>query len=238
LALSQPGKLPPLEDSNDVYGCVITQLLPPGLTGLMAAALLAALMSTVSGALNSIATLFSYDLYQRWRPGTPDHKLVIIGRCATFVAMILAILWSPLIAHFESIYQGANTVICYIAPPITTVFIWGVFWRRASSRAAMATLGIGSLLGLVVFFLDWFKEHTGWNVQFMMASFYLFVVCSLILVVGSLFWPHKHTARSEKLVWKHPWEALQEKGWKGIGNYKLLAGVLFVTMIVLYIVFA
>jgi SSS family solute:Na+ symporter len=238
LALIQQGKLPPLDDSKNVYAFLITRLLPPGLTGLMAAALLAALMSTVSGALNSIATLFSYDLYRRWRPETPDHQLVIIGRCATFVAMVLAILWSPLIARFESIYQGVNTVICYIAPPITAVFIWGVFWRRASSRAALATLTIGSLLGLIVFFLDWFKEHTGWNVQFMMASFYLFVVCSLILVVASLFWPHQHTAQSEKLVWKHPWEALQERGWKGIGNYKLLAGVLFVTMIVLYIVFA
>ena len=265
LALINQGKLPPLEESKDVYAFLITRLLPPGLTGLMAAALLAALMSTVSGALNSIATLFSYDLYRRWRPETPDHKLVIIGRCATFVAMVLAILWSPLIARFESIYQGVNTVICYIAPPITAVFIWGVFWRRASSRGALVTLASGSLLGFIVFLLDWYKDRTpffvtkpvewmarrfgwelperfylgtGWNVQFMMASFYLFVICSVILVIASLFWPHQHTAQSEKLVWKHPWEALQERGWKGIGNYKLLAGVLFVTMVVLYIVFA
>lgn len=238
LSLINQGKLPALEDSKNVYAFMITHLLPTGLTGIMAAALLAALMSTVSGALNSIATLFSYDLYKRWRPDTPDHKLVIIGRIATFVAMILAILWSPLIAHFQSIYQGANTVICYIAPPITAVFIWGVFWKRASSRGALMTLAVGSFLGLAVFLLDWYKEYTGWNVQFMMAAFYLFVICSAILVVASLIWPHKHTPQSERLVWKHPWEALQDEGWRGIGNYKLLAGVLFVTMIVLYIRFA
>jgi SSS family solute:Na+ symporter len=238
LALISQGKLPALEDSKNVYAFMITHLLPTGLTGIMAAALLAALMSTVSGALNSIATLFSYDLYRRWRPDTPDHQLVIIGRIATFVAMILAILWSPLIAHFQSIYQGANTVICYIAPPITTVFIWGVFWRRASSKGALATLAIGSFLGLVVFLLDWYKEYTGWRVQFMMASFYLFVICSVILVVSSSIWPHQHTEQSQKLVWKHPWEALQDKGWPGIGNYKLLAGALFVIMVALYIKFA
>ena len=265
LALIHQGKLPALEDSKDVYAFMITNLLPTGLTGVMAAALLAALMSTVSGALNSIATLFSYDLYRRWRPETPDHKLVIIGRIATFVAMVLAILWSPLIARFESIYQGANTVICYVAPPITTVFIWGVFWRRASSKGALATLAVGSSLGLVVFLLDWFKDHTprfvtyiaetlaswrgwelpdrlyegtGWNIQFMMASFYLFVICSVVLVAGSLVWPHQHTPQSERLVWKHPWEAMQDKGWRGIGNYKLLAGVLFIVMIILYIRFA
>jgi SSS family solute:Na+ symporter len=238
LALIHQGKLPALEDSKDVYAFMITHLLPTGLTGLMAAALLAALMSTVSGALNSIATLFSYDLYRRWRPQTPDRTLVIIGRLATFVAMILAILWSPFIAKFTSIYQGSNTVICYIAPPITTVFIWGVFWRRASSRGALTTLAAGSLLGLIVFLLDWYKEYTGWKVQFMYAAFWLFVICSVILVVTSLIWPHQHTPQSERLVWKHPWEALRDPGWKGVLNYKLLAGVLFVAMIALYVIFA
>jgi len=238
LALIKQGKLPPLADSKDVYAFMITHLLPPGLTGLMAAALLAALMSTVSGALNSIATLFSYDLYRRWRPDTPDRQLVIIGRAATFVAMVIAIFWSPLIARFQSIYQGANTIICYIAPPITTVFIWGVFWRRASSRAALITLTVGSALGLTVFLLDWFKEQTGWHMQFMMAAFWLFVVCSVILVATSLIWPHRHTPQSERLVWKHPWQALQDPGWKGLLNYKLLAGVLFTVMVTLYIVFA
>lgn len=238
LALIKQGKLPPLADSKDVYAFMITHLLPPGLTGLMAAALLAALMSTVSGALNSIATLFSYDLYRRWRPDTPDRKLVVIGRIATFFAMLIAIFWSPLIAKFESIYQGANTIICYIAPPITTVFIWGVFWRRASSRAALATLTAGSALGLTVFLLDWFKERTGWHMQFMMAAFWLFVVCSTILVATSLIWPHQHTPQSERLVWKHPWQALQDPGWKGLLNYKLLAGVLFVVMVALYVIFA
>jgi len=224
--------------SDAVYAHMILELLPPGLQGILAAALLAALMSTVSGALNSIATLFSYDLYRRWRPDTPDHKLVIIGRLATFVAMIIAILWSPLVGHYKSIYQGVNTIICYLAPPITTVFIWGVFWRRASSRAALTTLVVGSFLGLTVFALDWYKEYTGWNVQFMMAAFYLFAICSAVLVVTSLLWPHEHTAESERLVWRNPLEALRERGWGGIGNYRLLAGLLFAIMVMLYIVFA
>jgi len=227
-----------------VYAHMILNLLPPGLRGVLAAALLAALMSTVSGALNSIATLFSYDLYRRWRPDTPDQKLVVIGRIATFVAMLIAIFWSPLVGHYKSIYQGSNTVICYLAPPITTVFIWGVFWRRASSRAALTTLAVGSFLGFTVFLLDWYKvlEHLqkehGWPVQFMLMAFYLFVVCSIILVVTSLIWPHQHTPQSERLVWKNPLEALREPGWKGILNYKVMAGLLFAIMILLYAVFA
>ncbi len=238
LALIRQGKLPELADSKDVYAFMITKLLPPGLIGVMVAALLAALMSTVSGALNSIATLFSYDLYKRWRPETSDHKLVIIGRIATAVAMVLAILWSPLIAHFQSIYQGSNTVICYLAPPITTVFVLGVFWRRASSAGALATLIIGSFLGFVVFLLDWFKTTTGWKLQFMMAAFWLFIICVVIHIVVSLLRPHQHTAESEKLVWGSPLEALKGKGWAGLGNYKVLAGILFVVMVALYVIFA
>jgi SSS family solute:Na+ symporter len=140
------------KDTLDTYGFMIRELLPIGLRGLLAAALLAALMGTVSGALNSIATLFSYDLYKRWRPNTSDHTLVTIGRIATFVAMVAAILWSPLLGRFESLFQGINAMISYIAPPITAVFLWGVLWKRASSIAAQTTLYFGSLLGLIVFY--------------------------------------------------------------------------------------
>jgi len=107
-ALVKQGKLPAFENSADTYSVLINHLLPVGLKGVVAAALLAALMSTVSGALNSIATLFSLDLYKRWRPATSEKKLTRIGRVVTFVAMVAAILWSPLIIHFQSIFQGVT----------------------------------------------------------------------------------------------------------------------------------
>lgn len=236
--LVQQGKLPAgPEDTGDTYAFMIRNLLPVGLKGVIAAALLAALMGTVSGALNSIATLFSYDIFKRWRPQTSDHKLVLIGRIVTFCAMILAIFWSPLIARYKSIYQGVVSVICYIAPPITAVFLLGVLWRRASGLGAQMTLYIGSALGLEVFLLEWFKKQTGWNIPAMMATFYLFLICVVIHVVVSLMAPHKHTPESLKLVWPHPLEALRSKGWPGIGNYKVLSAVLFVAMVVLYVIF-
>jgi len=238
LALINQGILPELNDSRNTYDFMIRELLPTGLTGVMAAALLAALMSTVSGALNSIATLFSFDLYKRWRPETSHRKLVVIGRIATFVAMILAILWSPFVGRFPTLYQGINTIISYMAPPITVVFIYGVFWHKASSKGAMVTLISGSVLGLTVFLLDWFKESTGWSVPFLLSAFYLFLACSAIMITVSLFNPHKHTTESEQLVWKSPLEALRGQAWKGIGDYRFIAGFLFVVMVVLYIIFA
>ena len=245
LGLINQGKLPDdLTDSADTYAFMVSHLLPIGLKGVVAAALLAALMSTVSGALNSIATLFSYDIYRRWRPQASDRTLVTVGRIVTFVAMIAAIVWSPFVSHYESIFQGINAIICYVAPPITVVFLFGVFWRQASDKAAIATLWAGSFMGLVVFLLDWFKDkdwlkrYIEWKVPFMMASFYLFLLCSAILIVVSLFRPHKHTAESERLVWSDPRDALRGEAWKGIGNYKLLAALLFATMVALYVIFA
>jgi len=113
-----------------------------------------------------------------------------------------------------------------------------VLWRRASSKAALATLLAGSFLGLLVFLVDWFKDATGWNVPFMMSAFYLFLSCSAIMLVVSLARPHEHTVVSEKLVWKSPLEAVRWQGWTGIGNYKFLAALLFATMVTLYIIFA
>ena len=75
---------------------MITNLLPAGVVGLLAAAMLSALMSTVAGALNSISTLFSYDLYKRFRPDTSDRRLVFVGRLRAGVALVAAIGLVPL----------------------------------------------------------------------------------------------------------------------------------------------
>jgi SSS family solute:Na+ symporter len=237
-ALIRQGKLPAIADSADAYSVLIGFLLPVGLKGLVAAALLAALMSTVSGALNSISTLFSFDLYKRWRPAASERTLTRVGRIVTFAGMLAAIAWSPLISHFPSIFQGITALICYIAPPITAVFVWGVFWKRASAAASVATLAAGSVLGLTVFFLDWFKDATGWNVPSMMATFYLFLICSVILGVVSWLKPHSHTAESAALVWSNPIAALRERAGRGGLDYRILAAALFIIMICLYILFA
>lgn len=225
-------------DTKDTYAFMIRELLPVGVKGVITAALLAALMGTVAGAINSVSTLISYDLVKRWRPDTGEHTLVRIGRLTAVFTIILAVIWSIQLQRYESIFAGVSSLISYIAPPITAVFLWGVFWRRASSQAATVTLLLGSALGFTVFLLDWNKETTSWNIPFLMAAFYLFVICSVILFTVSMMKPHRHTEESERLVWAHPLDALRAPGWPGLADYRVLAGLLFCSMIGLYIVFS
>lgn len=226
-----------LPDTQDTYAFMIRELLPVGVKGVITAALLAALMGTVAGALNSVSTLVSYDLVKRWRPHTTDGNLVAVGRWTAFVTVILAVVWSLQLQHYESIFAGVSSLICYIAPPITAVFLGGVFWKRASSLGATVTMISGSALGFIVFLLDWNKEATGWNVPFLMAAFYLCVVCMMILVVVSLIRPHHHTEESKRLVWDNPLAALRSPGWPGLADYRIVAAALCCTMISLYIFF-
>ena len=249
LALVLQGKMPaPINprtgklDTLQTYVHMVAGWLPLGLRGIVIAALLAALMSTVSGALNSIATLFSYDLVKRWRPETSDHALVLVGRIVTFAAMLAAILWSPLLSHYEQLFKGITQMITYVAPPVTALFVWGVFWRRASATAALVTAWSGTGMGLACFVFEWrggftwLAEH-GVKIPFLMVAVYLFLACSAVMVIGSLEVPAQHTDESAKLVWANPLEAVRGRSWRGLGNYRVVAAVLAATMVGLYWVF-
>ncbi|ETZ19085.1 sodium:solute symporter [Pedobacter sp. V48] len=225
-------------NSKGIYTLMITQLLPSGLIGVLVAALLSGLMSQVSGALNSISTMVSYDMYQRYRPEASDKQLIRIGKMAAGIALVFSLGLLPLLNRYESIFSGINDIIAHIAPPITCVFLLGVFWKGASAQSAKLTLWIGSVLGVVVFAINKiFPETLIGHIPFMMMAFYLFCTCVVIQVSFSYIYPVQHTEESAQLYWKSPWEPLQGNAWKGLGNYKVLSGLLLLVTGVLYYIF-
>lgn len=225
-------------NSKGIYTVMITQLLPSGLTGIVAAALLSGLMSQISGALNAIATLCSYDLYKRYFPQATDRQLVKTGKIAAGLALLFSLALMPLLNSYESIFNGLNDVIAHIAPPITCVFLLGIFWKRASAGSAKLTLWIGSALGTLVFAISklWPQSLIG-NVPFMIMAFYLFCVCVLLQVIFTFCYPDSAGTDKKVLYWTSIREPLQSPGRKGIGNYKTLSLVLLLVMAVLFWLF-
>lgn len=242
--------LPPnvtVMSSKETYGLMIKNLMPVGLFGVMAAALMAALMGNLASAANSIATLFSYDLYRRFRPATPEPRLVLIGRLASLAAFLLGIGLVPLLDNYKSIFAGINDIIAHIAPPVSCVFAVGVFWPRASAFSAKWTMWIGSLTGALVFasktLHTWKPETFGWipafiyTTPFMLMAFFLLCFCLVLQVTLTLLRPKQASEDPHRLYWNHPLDALKSPGWPGLANYKVLAAMVFVAMGVLYYFF-
>ncbi len=224
--------------TKGVYTLMITQLVPKGLAGILAAALISGLMSQISGALNSIATLFSYDFYKRNRPAASDKKLVSVGRISAGIALLLSIALLPLINQYESLFNGINDVIAHLAPPITTVFLLGIFWKKASAKSAQYTLWIGSLLGAVAFILNKaIPDSIIGKIPFMMMAFYLCTLCVAIQVALSYVFPVQHTEESKKLFWQNWKEPLKSKSWPGIADYRIQSVILLIGIGVLYYIF-
>jgi SSS family solute:Na+ symporter len=223
------------QNAADTYTFLITHLLPVGLKGLVAAAMLAAAMQTCSAALNSTATLVAYDLFQRHNPTLGDAALVRIGKITTVAGTVLAIVASPLFGHYTTIFEGINKLISYVAPPITAVFLLGVFWKKASGKSAWITLVAGMALGAIAFGLDFTGAFRG---DFMLIAFLLLVACVGIMVVTTWLFPEPLKPEAVPLVWEDWREPLRgDAGGRGLGNYRVLTVVVLVVFAALYVVF-
>src|SRR5687768_4502595 len=140
---------------DEAYPTLVVRLLPPGVIGLMVAALLAALMSSLSATFNSASTLVTFDVYQKLNPGASEARLVAVGRIFTVVMVALGILWVPFIRYLSTeVYIYLQSVQAYISPPIAAVFLLGVFWPRANRHGAITALGAGAVLGASRFILE------------------------------------------------------------------------------------
>ena len=100
------------------------------------------------------------------------------------ICVVAAILWAPMIQNFHSILEGITKLQAYLAPSVTAVFLWGVFWRGASKTSAIASLAGGAVLGAILCPLDLFNIWTVHD-SFFMGSVYLILLCSAVLVVRS-----------------------------------------------------
>jgi solute:Na+ symporter, SSS family len=145
--LIRTGRLPPLPvgeggpDVNAVYPHLIASLLGPGLRGFLVAAVLGAIMSTVSSVVNATASVYTMDIFERWiRPGSSDRRLLRQGRLAGAATLALAWPLSVLVMDYRYVFTYSQNAWCILAIPIMLVFTLGALWSRPSERAAKAVL--------------------------------------------------------------------------------------------------
>ena len=137
-----------VERADRAFPMLVTTLLPVGLKGLVAGGLMAALMSSLASVFNSCSTIFTIDIYKQISPEKSEQFLVNIGKIATVVIVVLGIAWIPIMEKIGGgvMYQYLQNVQAYIAPPVTTVFLLGIIWKRVNAQAAIVTLFSGLFL--------------------------------------------------------------------------------------------
>lgn len=182
---------------------VLLNLLPAGLKGLSFAALTAAVVASLAGKANSIATIFTLDIYKKvLKPEASEKNLVLTGKIAVVVAMVLGVLIAPHLGiDKKGGFQYIQEYTGFVSPGIFAMFILGFFWKRATSNAALfATIGGFGLSLLLKFLPGWtdlswlsgmgfsVKNATGiYEIPFLDRMGFVFIFCILGMAIISLF---------------------------------------------------
>jgi SSS family solute:Na+ symporter len=185
------------DDTKSVLPVMIMNLMPIGLKGLMVAALLAAVMSSVAAALNSCSTLIVYDVFDKIKPNLSDSAKVNIGKITGVVVLVLSVAWSPFLGNLGAIFELINQMFAIFAPSIVAVFVWGILSRKGTSTAAFYTLLGGSLFAACVFYIEkymviggienYISSPEGMGINWLRQTYIYFIISSLLYFCISYF---------------------------------------------------
>lgn len=193
---------PGLEKVDMAVPTMIRDLLPPGLTGLMFAALFAALMSSVDSGLNSASTIWTTDLYGRLvslfsrRPISSRHAL-IVGRGFTLFFIIAAAVIAPIVGRQDVMYNFIQTSLSMFQGPVFALLLLGILWRRATQWGGLAGLVLGVAFTTI---LTNTKNVFASEDPFLFVSWWSFVFTIIVIVVVSLITPQEPDEKVRGLI--------------------------------------
>ena len=190
-----------VDRADRAFPMLVKTLLPVGVKGLVAGGLMAALMSSLASVFNSCSTIFTIDIYKKIKPDMSEKSLIKIGKIATFVIVLLGIIWIPIMDKIGGgvMYQYLQNVQSYIAPPVTAVFLLGIIWKRVTSDGAIYTLVSGLILlilrlGSEIYFQEEILSGTGGHgiaftfatINFAHMAIFMFIFSVFICICVSL----------------------------------------------------
>jgi SSS family solute:Na+ symporter len=242
LTLKMRGELD-WNSADEAFPVLMSNLLPTGLRGLVAAGLLAALMSSLASVFNSVSTLFTVDIYKKLRPKTPEKKLVRTGQIATMVVVFIGILWIPIMSNISGVlYEYLQSVQTYIAPPIAAVFLMGILHKRINAQGAYVTLILGFVIGFGRIFLEILSDslpsgsflHFIGTVNYLSFGAWFFVFCIVTIVGVSLATAHPPEEKVLNLTFGTVTPEEKKKS-RATFDWKDIAVSLFVVLVVVFV---
>jgi SSS family solute:Na+ symporter len=184
---------PDLKNPDEAYMTMVTRLLPAGMVGLVMAVLIAALVSTIDSALNSLSTVFTVDIYvKKFKPEATQTEIVRIGRIVTVLGAVVAVFLTLAINSIKGLklFDIFQAVLGFLAPPMSVVFLFGVLWKKTTTHAANLILSAGTVfsIGIGILYLWVFpKEQYDFWPHFLLISFYIFMVLAIVAFLVSYF---------------------------------------------------
>src|SRR5579859_1173946 len=170
LATCFPGMIyrainPHLDSPDVAYPAVVASVVPQGWRGLVVAAIISGIMSTVSGLVNSTSTMVTLDLVQQSHGRTwSEQKLVSVGRWSGAIALLVGALLAPVVMRWENIFRYAQDILAPMASPVVVVFLAGALWKRATERGALVCLWLSLLSAPFILIKAILNDH---NIHFL-----------------------------------------------------------------------
>ncbi|MBC7629303.1 sodium/solute symporter [Ferruginibacter sp.] len=185
----------------------LMNLLPAGLKGIAFAALTAAVVASLAGKANSISTIFSLDIYKKYfNKEASERKMVLTGRWAVVVAMVIAAIVAPALKSLDQAYQFIQEYVGFISPGVLAIFLLGFFWKRATASAAMAGALLTIPLSTVLKFLPVWTNGYFPDFAFLNRMVITFVTIVVVMILMSLINPKKendtHTIEVDTSMFK------------------------------------
>jgi sodium/glucose cotransporter 1/sodium/glucose cotransporter 9 len=142
--------------TNVAFVKLVTELMPVGLRGMMIAVMLAALMSSLTSIFNSSSTIFTMDIYPRFRSKAGEAELLLVGRVFVLVLVVISVIWIPIIqaSQGSQLFNYIQSITSFLAPPICAIYLLAVFWPRCNEPGAFWGLMVGLVVGLIRFGLE------------------------------------------------------------------------------------
>ncbi|MEJ8819816.1 sodium/sugar symporter [Lacibacter sp. H407] len=170
----------------------LMNLLPAGLKGVAFAALTAAIVASLAGKANSISTIFSLDIYKKYfNKEASERKLVLTGRWAVIISMVVAAIVTPALKSLDQAYQFIQEYVGFFSPGVLAIFLLGMFWKRTTAAAALAgavlTIPVSTVLKFLPMWTNgWFPDY-----PFLDRMTITFFVIVAMMVSMSLLKPNK-----------------------------------------------